>query len=141
MRQLVPLVRCDGCNADLPPETRSTALSISRDTGKTLRYSGELCGDCADVLYDKLDNALGSYLALEAKSGKRVKPARPATKNDSEPTPLSSTQSVEDRTCPICPDFVSASRAGLSAHLHYTHKTGFRAAGIAKAPTGRRAQS
>lgn len=142
---MVPVVKCDHCQSDIPPETRSAIVDLALPQQRPTRYSGENCADCEDKFAHALTELLGEYLNLERKPqlGRppKVKPAddhRPGPAKGSSRKPRQTSDGEEydaegwaavDRTCKIC-GRLSPTRSACGQHLAAKHQTTFRKLGM-----------
>lgn len=107
MRMLVPVVQCDGCKTDLPPESVPDEVAMSIG-GKKDVLSADLCNSCRLDFSTKLRDVVNQYMT----SG-RVHFQR----QDKQPT---SSADKHYRTCKIC-STTCPTRGALGQHLKIKH--------------------
>lgn len=139
MRALVPLTKCDKCDADLPADVRSSKARLEWPDGSVTAFAGESCPNCLEKLKAVAVELFGEYLVPDPGQVKRTKPATGAKPMRDDPT-------IDPalRKCNICgttrefPDaYVAPTRGALGQHLTAKHNTTLAKQGLAL-PGGRR---
>lgn len=134
MRLLVPVVKCDRCQEDVPADTRSTQISVTWPDGTVELHAGEACDTCQADLRDDLKVILAAFLVPDATPKKKKRPAPPTSSNASVPQAKDPDLDPALRTCPVCAEMgrehITRTRSALGQHLSSQHQTSFKQLGM-----------
>lgn len=71
---LVPVTKCDGCNAEIDVTVITSSLDVTLGDGSKARHhEGELCDDCRDTLAKYLGEIANLLPVIKPKSGRPPK--------------------------------------------------------------------